>query len=173
MVDSTNEPGWQPLITDPERRAAITALITEIVAAVDDWRRDHPTTSDDDCDYATLRIYTATDETVPDPGDETGEALAAAIAKLGDHQAPGLYGGAARVAFTIGHLSAGEDADLACEMIEASLLRYLEQPTETYDLISGVVGIAVPVLQRIADGEPSAMRCSTGTAIPTTPLIRS
>lgn len=155
MVDSTNEPGWQPLIVDSDRRAAIAGVITEIVAAVADWRRDHPTTSDDDCDYATLRIYTATDETVPDPDDETGAALAQAIAKLGDHHAPGLYGGAARVAFTVGHLSAGEDADLACEMIERSLLRFLARPSELYDLISGLVGIAVPVLQRIADGKPS------------------
>ena len=156
MVDGTNEPGWQPLIVDPERRDAIAGVIAEIVAAVDDWRRDHPTTSsDDDADYATLRIYTATDDTVPDPDDETGEALASAITKLGDNHAPGLYGGAARVAFAVGHLSAGEDADLACEMIERSLLRFLGQPTENYDLISGLVGIAVPVLQRIADGKSS------------------
>lgn len=155
MVDGTTEPGWQPLIVDPERRAAIAGVIAEIVAAVDDWRRDHPTTSDDDADYATLRIYTATDDTVPDPDDETGKALASAITKLGDNHAPGLYGGAARVAFAVGHLSAGEDADLACEMIEGSLLRFLGQPTESYDLISGLVGIAVPVLQRIADGKPS------------------
>ena len=155
MVDSTTEPGWQPLITDPERRAAIAALITDIVAAVGDWRRDHPTTSDDDADYATLRIYTATDDTVPDPDDATGKALASAIDKLGERQAPGLYGGAARVAFAVGHLSAGEDADLACEMIERSLLRFVERPTDLYDLISGLVGIAVPVLQRIADGKAS------------------
>jgi lantibiotic biosynthesis protein len=155
VVDGTTEPGWQPLIVDPDRRAAIAALIAEIVAAIDGWRRDHPTTSDDDADYATLRIYTATDDTVPDPDDETGKALGSAITKLGDNHAPGLYGGAARVAFAVGHLSAGEDADLACEMIEHSLLRFLAQPTESYDLISGLVGIAVPVLQRIADGKPS------------------
>lgn len=156
MVEGTTEPGWQPLIVDSERRAAIAGLITEIVTAVDDWRRDHATTSDDDADYATLRIYTATDDTVPDPDDETGKALASAITKLGDNHAPGLYGGAARVAFAVGHLSAGEDADLACEMIERSLLRFLGQPTDSYDLISGLVGIAVPVLQRIADGKASA-----------------
>jgi hypothetical protein len=155
VVDGMIEPGWQPLIVDPERRAALAGVVAEIVAAVDVWRRDHPTSSDDDADYATLRIYTATDDTVPDPDDETGQALASAITKLGDNHAPGLYGGAARVAFAVGHLSAGEDADLACEMIESSLLRYLGQPTETYDLISGLVGIAVPVLQRIADGKPS------------------
>jgi hypothetical protein len=155
VVEGTTEPGWQPLIVDRDRRAALAGVIAEIVEAVDAWRRDHPTTSDDDADYATLRIYTATDDTVPDLEDETGTALASAITKLGDNHAPGLYGGAARVAFAVGHLSAGEDADLACEMIERSLLRYLGQPTECYDLISGLVGIAVPVLQRIADGKPS------------------
>jgi len=168
VVEGTTEPGWQPLIVDSERRAAIAAVITEIVAAVDDWRRDHPTTSDDDADYATLRIYTATDDTVPDPDDETGKALASAITKLSDNHAPGLYGGAARVAFAVGHLSAGEDADLACEMIERSLLRYVERPTEVYDVISGLVGIAVPVLQRIADGKasPSSSSRARGASTP-------
>ena len=155
MVDGTTEPGWQPLIIDPDRRAAISRVIVEIVDAIEVWRRDNPTTSDDDADYATLRIYTATDDTVPDLDDETGRALSSAITKLGDNHAPGLYGGAARVAFAVGHLSAGDDADLACEMIERSLLRFLGQPTESYDLITGLVGIAVPVLQRIADGKPS------------------
>lgn len=155
MVDGTTEPGWQPLILDPGRRAAITAAIIDIVDAVRAWRAEHPTTSSDDTDYAMLRIYTATDDTVPDPADEAGDALAAAIAKLGDRQHPGLYGGAARVAFAVGHLGAGEDADTACEMIERSLLRYVEQPTEAYDLISGLVGLAVPVLQRIADRKAS------------------
>jgi len=130
-------------------------VIVDTVAAVTAWRREHPGEGDDITDYATLRIYTATDGTVPDPDDEAGQALAAAITGLGDRHGPGLYGGAARVAFAVGHLSAGEDADTACEMIERSLLRFLSQPTESYDLISGLVGIAVPVLQRIADGNPS------------------
>jgi lantibiotic modifying enzyme len=155
VVDGTIEPGWQPLIVDPARRAEISKVIVEIVDGIEGWRRTHPATSDDDADYATLRIYTATDDTVPDPADETAEALATAVTKLGDNHAPWLYGGAARVAFAVGHLSAGEDADLACEMIERSLLRFLEQPTECYDLVSGLVGIAVPVLQRIADGKAS------------------
>ena len=146
------------MITEPERRATIAQVVVEIVNAVSAWHRDHRTQAaqgDNDADYATLRIYAATDDTVPDPDDEAGQALAAAIAAIAQRSAPGLYGGAARVAFAVGHLSAGDDADLACEMIEASLLRYLEQPTDTHDLISGVVGIAVPVLQRIADGRPS------------------
>jgi hypothetical protein len=155
VVDGTTEPGWQPLIVDPVRRAAISEVIVEIVDAVAAWRRDQPTSSDDDTDYATLRIYTATDDTVPDLEDETGEALASAITKLEHNHAPGLFGGAARVAFAVGHLSSGDDADLACEMIERSLLRFLGQPTETYDLITGLVGIAVPVLQRIADRKAS------------------
>jgi lantibiotic biosynthesis protein len=149
------ELGWRAAITDPERRAAIAAVVIEIVHAVEAWRREHPAQGDSETDYATLRIYAATDDTVPDPDDEAGKALAAAITAIGQRSSPGLYGGAARVAFAVGHLSAGDDADLACEMIEASLLRFLEQPTDTYDLISGVVGIAVPVLQRIADGRPS------------------
>jgi hypothetical protein len=149
------ELGWRAVITDPERRAAIAAIIVEIVHAVEAWHREQSPQGDSETDYAVLRVYAATDDTVPDPDDEGGKALAAAIAAIAERASPGLYGGAARVAFAVGHLSAGDDADLACEMIEASLLRFLEQPTDTYDLISGVVGIAVPVLQRIADGRPS------------------
>lgn len=138
----------------------ILEIITDTVAAVTAWRdaqRAGPdgVDTDDESDYATLRIYTATDGTVPDPDDAAGQALAAAISGLGERRGPGLYGGAARVAFAVAHLSAGEDADTACEMIERSLLRFLAQPTESYDLIGGLVGMAVPVLQRIADGNPS------------------
>jgi lantibiotic modifying enzyme len=155
VVDGTNEPGWRPLIVDADRRAAIATVIAEIVAGVQAWRRDHAPGFEDHADYATLRIYTATDETAPDPDDEAGRALSTAIAGIGDRHAPGLYGGAARIAFAIGHLSAGDDADTACAAIEGSLLRFLEEPSDMYDLISGLVGIAVPVLQRIAEGRPS------------------
>ncbi|MBC7974068.1 MAG: hypothetical protein H7138_03720, partial [Myxococcales bacterium] len=155
MVDGTNERGWQPLITDPERRDAIAAVVVDIVTQTAAWRRDHAAPNEHEADYATLRIYVATDDTVPDPDDEAGQALAAAVTGIVDRSGPALYGGAARVAFAVGHLSAGEDADLACEMIERSLLRFVEQPGDGYDLISGYVGIAVPVLQRIADGKPS------------------
>ncbi|HEX2685952.1 MAG TPA: lanthionine synthetase C family protein [Kofleriaceae bacterium] len=156
MVDSTNEPGWRPLIVDADRRTVIASVIREIVAALETWRRNHAPGFEDDADYATLRIYTATDDTVPDLQDEAERALSTAISKIGDRNSPGLYGGAARIGFVIGHLSDGEDADTACETIERSLLRFLEQPSEGYDLISGLVGVAVPVLQRITGGKASA-----------------
>lgn len=155
MADGTNEPAWRPLIVDVNRRGAIATVINDIVAALEVWRRDHAPGFEDDADYATLRIYTSTDDTVPDPADEAGRALGAAIARIGDRNQPGLYGGAARIAFAVGHLSDGDDADTACEMIEHSLLRFLERPSEMYDLVSGLVGIAVPVLQRITDGKAS------------------
>jgi len=155
VVDGPNEPGWRPLIVDADRRAAIATVIVDLVTGVEAWRRDHPPGFEGDADYATLRIYVATDDTVPDPEDQAGAALGAAIAGIGDRHDPGLYGGAARIAFAVGHLSAGDDADTACEMIERSLLRFLEHPTDAYDLISGLVGIAVPVLQRITDGKSS------------------
>ena len=156
MVDGTNEPVWRPLIVDADRRAAVTAVIVEIVTAVEAWRRDHPRDFEDDADYATLRIYTSTDDMVPDPDDEAGSALSAAIAGLSDRHSPGLFGGAARIAFTVSHLSGGDDADTAIEAIERSLIRFLERPSDAYDLISGLVGIAVPALQRISEGRPSA-----------------
>jgi lantibiotic biosynthesis protein len=155
VVDGKTSPGWRALIVDEKRTAQIAAVIVETVAAIEAWRRDHPSSTDDNCDYATLRVYAATDDTVPDPDDQGGQALAAAIAGLTERASPSLYGGASRVAFAVGHLSAGDEADTACEMIERSLLGFAEQPSPLYDLISGHVGIAVPVLQRIADGRPS------------------
>lgn len=156
MADRTNQPEWRPLITDPDRRAAIAKVVVEIVEAVDAWRRDHRRGFEDDVDYATLRIYTASDDMVPDPDDQAGSSLSAAITGIGDRNQPGLYGGAARIAFAIGHLSEGDDADTACEMIERSLIRFVERPSDLYDLIGGLAGIAMPVLQRIADGKPTA-----------------
>lgn len=155
MAERTTEPGWRPLIVDAERREAIATVIKETVEAIDAWRVDHADQGDDAADYATLRIYVASDDLVPDPDDAAGQALARAITHVAEHHEPGLYGGAARIAFAVGHLSAGEDADTACEMIERSLYKYLSVPNDCYDLISGHVGIAVPVLQRIADGNPS------------------
>jgi lantibiotic biosynthesis protein len=155
VVDGTNEPGWRPLIVNADRRTVIAKVIAEIVVAMEAWRRDNAPGFEDDADYSTLRIYTATDNTIPDPDDEAGRALSAAIAGIGERRAPGLYGGAARIAFAVGHLSDGEDADTACEMIERSLLRFLERQGDAYDLISGLVGVAVPVLQRITGGKAS------------------
>ena len=106
---------------------------------------------EDDADYATLRIYAASDDLVPDPEDEAGQSLSAAVNGIGARNQPGLYGGAARIAFSIAHLSDGEDADTACEMIERSLLRFVAIPGDLYDLIGGLAGIAMPVLQRIID----------------------
>jgi lantibiotic modifying enzyme len=156
VVDGTNEPGWRPLIVDADRRAAIVTVIQDIAAALEVWRRGQTRGYEDDTDYATLRIYLATDDTVPDPDDEAGRALSTAIGGIGDRKSPGLYGGAARIAFAVGHLSDGDDADLAYEMIERSLLRFAAHPSEWYDLIGGLVGVAVPVLQRIAGGKASS-----------------
>lgn len=153
MVDGPNERGWQPAIRDPDRCAAIAGVIGEIVRDTAAWRAEHPATGDDSADYAILRSYLASDDTVPDPDDAAGSALAAAVADL--PASASLYGGAARVAFVVGHLSAGDEADAACETIERALLRYLAAPSDAYDLVHGYAGMAVPVLQRIADGKAS------------------
>jgi len=155
-VLDASESRWRPLITDPDRRAEISTVITEVVAEIEAWRRGHEASCEETADYATLRIYAATDDIVPDPGDDAGRAIEAAIAATGELSRPALYGGMARVAFAVAHLSSGEDTDVACDAIERSLLGFLELPTERYDLIGGLVGIAVPALQRIADGNPSA-----------------
>ncbi|HEY0189649.1 MAG TPA: lanthionine synthetase LanC family protein [Kofleriaceae bacterium] len=155
MTDGPTEPAWRPLIVDAERVGQLRAAITEVVEATAAWRAAHPTDGTEDADYATLRSYLAADELVPDPDDAAGEALGKAVAGVAERAEPGLYGGAARILFAVGHLSAGEDADTACGMIERSLHAFLAAPNINYDLISGLAGLAVPVLQRIADGSPS------------------
>jgi hypothetical protein len=90
------ELGWRAVITDPERRAAIAAIIVEIVHAVEAWHREQPPQGDSETDYAVLRVYAATDDTVPDPDDEGGKALAAAIAAIAERASRSPSGTSAR-----------------------------------------------------------------------------
>src|SRR5262245_18319291 len=103
VAESKTELGWRPQITDPDRRATINTVALEIGSAVEAWHREQPPQGDSHADYATLRIYAATDDPVPDPDDEAGRALTQAIAAIAHRPTPGLFGGAARVAFAVGH----------------------------------------------------------------------
>jgi hypothetical protein len=142
---------WTPIV----ERARIAPVLTEIAAAIDGHPRE---VHADLADYTVVRSYLDSDGAVPDPDDRAGEALIAAIeglAQLGG--SPALYGGAARVGWTVAHHANGEDADAACRAIDDVLVRQLDGWTRDYDLISGLVGFGVYALER---GEPGAALAS-------------
>src|SRR6185436_13835224 len=73
-----------------------------------------------------------------------------------------LYGGAARVGWTVAHHADGGDAAAACDAIDAVLLRQLDGWTRDYDLISGLVGFGVYALERGEAGAAVARAVVTG-----------
>lgn len=133
---------WTPIVD----RARVAPVLAEITAAIEAHPREHHS---DLVDYAVLRSYLDADGAVPDPDDRAGEALIRSIellAQLGG--TPSLYGGAARIGWTVSHHASGEDADAACKAIDEVLVRQLEGWTRDYDLISGLVGFGVYALER-------------------------
>ena len=80
---TTEEPSWQPVVTDPGRVAAIRDILGEIVAAVEAAPiEEHGL--DPLIDRAVLRAYLAQDGAVPDPDDAAGEHLSRAIGRFGE-----------------------------------------------------------------------------------------
>ncbi len=147
---------WQPLVTDPARRAELVAVIRQIVDAI-------PVPAHDDIslhvDRAITRAYLAQDETVGDPDDEVGSSLAAAITGFAvTPLGPALYGGACGVGWTVEHLAGGDTAESVCAAVDRALLEALEDWTGYYDLIPGLVGFGVYALERGEAGRAVANR---------------
>ena len=141
------------LIEDPELRARARTTIAEIAAAL--AARETKDT-DELADHAVVRAYLAADDTLPDPDDVGSDALRAAIAGLPGLQRSALYGGVARVGWTIAHLVDESAADLACASLDEAL-RQVVGVLPHYDLIGGLVGIGVYALERGAAGRPLAV----------------
>jgi lantibiotic biosynthesis protein len=147
---------WSPIV----ERARISPVLADIVAAVDGHPRDHHSEL---VDYVVLRGYLDSDGAVPDPDDRSGEALSAAIDKLAQEGgSAALYGGAARVGWTVAHHADGADADAACDAIDNVLVRQLDGWTRDYDLISGLVGFGVYAVERGEAGAAVARAVVTG-----------
>jgi len=143
------KPTWRPLVTDPAQQARLRGVIREIVDALASWRGEG-TGVDELADQALLRTYLAQDGTVDDPDDVATSALEDAIVRYAEGVAmPGLFGGGARVGWTVAHLAGGEDAAEVCGAIEGALLAALERWDGDYDLISGLVGFGVLALERL------------------------
>ncbi|HEY0990027.1 MAG TPA: lanthionine synthetase C family protein [Kofleriaceae bacterium] len=147
---------WSPIV----ERARVAPVLADITAAIDGHPREHHSEL---VDYVVLRGYLDSDGAIPDPDDRSGEALSAAIdglARLGG--TPALYGGAARVGWTVAHHADGDDASSACQAIDGVLLRQLEGWTRDYDLISGLVGFGVYAVERGEAGAEVARAVLTG-----------
>ena len=147
---------WSPIV----ERARISPVLADIAAAIDAHPREH---HGELADYAVVRGYLDSDGAVPDPDDRAGGALIAAIEQLAQQGGTAaLYGGAARVGWTVAHHASGDDADAACKAIDDVLVRQLEGWTRDYDLISGLVGFGVYALERGDAGAAVASAVVTG-----------
>ena len=143
---------WEPLVVGSERDA-IRGAIAEIVAglAPDPDRAGEPRALDALGDRAVLHSYLAADDLMPDDGTDAAWLAALAERFAGGGFGASLFGGGARVGWTIAHLAGNADAEAACAAIDASLILRLAAWDADYDLLSGLVGIGVYALER---GEP-------------------
>jgi len=146
---------FAPFVTDPAERERLDAIIQQIVAALAPAAMPSPYEL---VDLALLRAYVA--ELVPDDDDVGGAALARALELFGKQGADvGLFGGAARIGWTVAHLTAGETADQVCASLDGALLRQLAgEWTRDYDLVRGLVGLGVYALERGDAGHALAVR---------------
>ncbi|MCE9575351.1 MAG: lanthionine synthetase C family protein [Deltaproteobacteria bacterium] len=148
-MSEPDESTWRPVVTDPERREQILAILREIDAAVMPWPIEEREL-EGFSDRAVMRTYLAQDGTIADD-ERAGELLAQLVTRFGQGGYPAcLFGGAARVSWTVAHLAGGETADEACRAIATALrARLTEDPwVSDYDLIIGLVGMGVCALER-------------------------
>ncbi len=139
---------WQPLVTDPVRRAELATAIREIVDAV-----PAPTDLTGHLDHAVMRAYLAQHDIVADDEDAVGSSLVAAVNAFASAPVlPSLFGGACGLGWTIEHLAGGETAEDVCATIDRALLHRLATWTDDYDLIAGLVGFGIYSLERGAAG---------------------
>jgi hypothetical protein len=141
---------WAPFVSDVAERERLAAIIREIIAELDRWPGEESL-----LDVALARAYVA--DIVPDD-DPSGNALSRALTTSGNHVSGiALYGGSARVGWTIAHMSDGDVAESVCASIDNTLLDRFREPWRgSYDLISGAVGLGVYALERGDAGLPLA-----------------
>ena len=145
------------LIEDDELQARVRATIRDIAAVLAAHAPDDSDSSDALADHALLRTYLASDDTLVDDDDVGGSALRAAVARIPQLTRSALFGGVARVGWTIAHVVDESEANAACAPLDAALLEIVGRVPD-YDLIGGVVGIGVYALERGAAGRPLATR---------------
>lgn len=148
---------WRPLIREPALRTHILQVARELVAHVETAR---PNGMDARCDR--LLVYGYLDELVNglEVPVDTNAALASALTAFEFNDGnTALFGGVTRFGWTMAHLAEGDGADRLCESLDAKLIGLLSGVwSESYDLISGLVGIGVYALERGAGGRALAVR---------------
>jgi hypothetical protein len=88
------------------------------------------------------------------------EAITESIERLGKETlGPDLYAGFAGVAWVIDQLAGNGEEEDGCSVIDDALAQYLDHApwTETYDLISGLVGIGIYALDRLPRKKAAAL----------------
>ena len=149
---------WQALVTDARTRAAIVTTIQRLVSELESLIAEHAQRGDALCDAwlddALLRSQLASDGVVEDTVGRATTSLVRAIETdaLVHGRAISLFGGQARIAWTVAHLTSGPDAEAVCDSIEAALVRSLQQTPAHFDLISGIAGVGVMAVERGAAG---------------------
>jgi hypothetical protein len=138
---------WRPLVESAREREQIAELVRDIAAAVDTFHDAGHATGDDHADRAVLRAYLSRDATLDDPADAMTTSLVAALDRAGEGGL-GLYGGLTRTAWTVAHLTGGDQADEVCIAIEQTLLRALAGDTAEFELVNGLAGFGILALER-------------------------
>ena len=157
----------RPLIDDAPTRGLIQTTVKDIAVALAKRERK---TALEAADLAVLRSYLAPDILFPDEsGDVAGRLAAEAIKRFNGSPALGLFGGAARIGWTLAHLASEDVANDKCARLDHMLERALDSWIGEYDLCSGLVGFGVYALERGDAGRLLAVRVldhleSTATA---------
>ena len=138
---------WRPLVESASEREHIAELVREIATALDAFHAAGRATGDAHADRALLRAYLARDATLDDPADAMTTSLVAAIDRAAEGGF-GLYGGLTRTAWTVAHLTGGDQADEVCTAIERSLLRALDGEPADFELVNGLAGFGILALER-------------------------
>jgi len=140
---------WQPLYSGAdadELRDVVRAIAFSIAAGAGEPRS--PT------DLALFWAYAA-GELEDDRVQAEYDAAIAALTRwiVAGASGPGLHGGLAGAGWVLAHVSEPGAAEPALEVIDRALLSRVEHwpPGSGYDLISGVVGLAVYFLERLRD----------------------
>jgi lantibiotic modifying enzyme len=151
---------WSPILEGAERERAI-AVVTDIATALRDlenpWVED-TSMAGGQAGVALFYTYKA----LCDDSDEDAETALAYIEQAlatatEDPRDPSLYGGLTGVAWVVQHLQDRlldpEDVEEVCQLVDRMVLSLLEtSPWQgEYDLISGLVGFGVYLLERLPD----------------------
>lgn len=147
LIDS-REMSWRVLIDDKRaRRAAL-----DIVAAIEAAPADAAGLSGS-AGRALVCSYAAAVAADAEADALTAQATAHldhAVAALTEMRGVSLWGGVSGPRFAIAHLAGGEEAAEVLTVIDDAVARVLATPwTDTYDLISGLVGIGVAALEGV------------------------